>query len=145
MGARLFEYHAYGHSTGWLEWPNRERPPQLVGHETLWSLRGGGRMVPCGTRTFDDGCVSVTEWVRVRAEAEPGSCTYRRPEWPERCPVTGAPFFISVDHPTRGLVPTYGGPLDSYTLAESDGHGGYERERYDHDAGRWVEWEDVQP
>jgi hypothetical protein len=63
------------------------------------------------------------------------------PRHPERCPVTGLPFFMVIDHYDRGPVPTYGGPLDSYTIPERDKSGEWERERYCHDEGAWVEYE----
>ena len=65
---------------------------------------------------------------------------------PEKCPVTGRPFFMTLDHPELGDVPTYGGPYDSYTIPAPEGEPTdpwHERElrseRYDHDAGWWVE------
>lgn len=56
---------------------------------------------------------------------------------PDECPITGRKFFMWIDHPKDGIVPTYGGPFDSYTLAKPDGEGTFECERYDHDAGHW--------
>ncbi|HCO9878511.1 TPA: ead/Ea22-like family protein, partial [Escherichia coli] len=39
-----------------------------------------------------------------------------RNQWrPDICPITGRAFFMWIEHPTLGNVPTYGGPLDSYT------------------------------
>ena len=65
---------------------------------------------------------------------------------PEKCPITGRPFFMTLDHPDLGRVPTYGGPYDSYTIPAPEGEPTdpwHERElrseRYDHDAGWWVE------
>lgn len=65
---------------------------------------------------------------------------------PEKCPITGRPFFMTLDHPELGDVPTYGGPYDSYTIPAPEGKPTdpwHERElcseRYDHDAGWWVE------
>ena len=64
----------------------------------------------------------------------------------EKCPITGRPFFMTLDHPDLGRVPTYGGPYDSYTIPAPEGEPTdqwHERElrseRYDHDAGWWVE------
>ena len=62
---------------------------------------------------------------------------------PERCPITGRSFFMWIDHPDLGYVPTYGGPYDSYTLAEKDEGGEYFVHRYDHDDGAWVDDEAV--
>ncbi len=46
-----------------------------------------------------------------------------------------------IEHPELGNVPTYGGPLDSYTIPTKDGDGEFSCERYDHDFGDWVESE----
>ncbi len=62
---------------------------------------------------------------------------------PDVCPLTGHPFFMWLQHPKMGLVPTYGGPLDSYTIPAIDSRGEYCRERYDHDEGAWVETQAV--
>ncbi|EQA1027498.1 ead/Ea22-like family protein, partial [Escherichia coli] len=36
-----------------------------------------------------------------------------RNQWrPDICPITGRAFFMWIEHPTLGNVPTYGGPLD---------------------------------
>ncbi len=58
---------------------------------------------------------------------------------PERCPITGRPFFMWIEHHASAqMVPTYGGPLDSYTIPVRADDGSYECERYDHDAGGWL-------
>jgi hypothetical protein len=64
---------------------------------------------------------------------------------PSKCPITSRPFFMSLKHPELGMVPTYGGPFDSYTIPQLDGKPDqpwHERElfvhRYDHDLGNWV-------
>lgn len=52
-----------------------------------------------------------------------------------------------LDHPEKGMVPTYGGPFDSYTIPEPDLQDGnlefhdieWFCERYDHDEGCWVD------
>lgn len=68
---------------------------------------------------------------------------------PDVCPITFRPFFMWIGHPTKGVVPTYGGPFDSYTIPEPelpDLSGGktiefhdveFTRLRYDHDEGGW--------
>ncbi|MFY3433947.1 hypothetical protein ACOTI9_14970 [Achromobacter mucicolens] len=63
---------------------------------------------------------------------------------PPKCPITGRPFFMAIEHPKLGMVPTYGGPYDSYTIPHLDGKPDqprHERElyvyRYDHDLGGW--------
>ncbi len=59
-----------------------------------------------------------------------------RNQWrPDICPITGRAFFMWIEHPTLGNVPTYGGPLDSYTIPTKDGDGEFSCERYDHDFG----------
>ncbi len=72
---------------------------------------------------------------------------------PAMCPVTFASFFMWIEHPDRGWVPTYGGPFDSYTIPEPDydAHDGpferteveYRQERFDHDEGAWRESEGI--
>ncbi|ENB8021107.1 ead/Ea22-like family protein, partial [Escherichia coli] len=65
-----------------------------------------------------------------------------RNQWrPDICPITGRAFFMWIEHPTLGNMPTYGGPLDSYTIPTKDGDGEFSCERYDHDFGGWVESE----
>jgi len=61
-------------------------------------------------------------------------------QWcPDVCPITKRPFFMWIEHPEKGYVPTYGGPYDSYTLAEYDSEDdSFRCERYDHDAGYWL-------
>ena len=67
------------------------------------------------------------------------------PWYPNKDPVTGAPFFMVIEHPEKGYVPTYGGPFDSYTLSERDDDESepnaihFMRERFDHDDGCWVD------
>lgn len=58
---------------------------------------------------------------------------------PDHDPVTGREFFLWIEHPTLGYVPTYGGPYDSYTLPERDSDGEFVVHRYDHDEGAWVD------
>ncbi len=61
-----------------------------------------------------------------------------KPWAPEKCPITQRPFFMWIEHHKTGeMVPTYGGPYDSYTLAEFDGEN-FVCERFDHDAGGWL-------
>lgn len=81
----------------------------------------------------------VIDWhEKKHAEQEP---------WrPDVCPITGRNFFLWIEHWETGqMVPTYGGPFDSYTIPEKDVHGDYICERYDHDRGGWLvdECEDV--
>lgn len=61
---------------------------------------------------------------------------------PATCPVTGMRFFTMVyAQDSDELVPTYGGPFDSYTIPTQDGNGDWIREHYDHDEGGWVDAE----
>lgn len=63
-------------------------------------------------------------------------------QWkPDVCPVTGRQFFMWIEHPALGYVPTYGGPFDSYTIPTRGSDGEFSRERYDHDFGGWREGE----
>lgn len=58
----------------------------------------------------------------------------------DKCPITGRPFFMNIEHDELGCVPTYGGPFDSYTIPALVRDGSELRsERYDHEAGRWIE------
>lgn len=68
------------------------------------------------------------------------------PWCPDVCPITGLAFFMWIEHHKTGrMVPTYGGPYDSYTIPVRDADGSYCRERYDHDRGGWLvdEFQDV--
>jgi len=56
---------------------------------------------------------------------------------PDECPITGRKFFMWIEHPDGGMVPTYGGPFDSYTIPTREGDQGFCCERYDHDYGGW--------
>ena len=58
---------------------------------------------------------------------------------PDVCPITGRRFFMWIEHPELGYVPTYGGPFDSYTIPTRDDVGEFSCERYDHDFGGWVD------
>ncbi|WP_220152552.1 ead/Ea22-like family protein [Klebsiella michiganensis] len=65
-------------------------------------------------------------------------------QWkPDVCPITGRRFFLWIEHPELGYVPTYGGPYDSYTIPTRDSDGEFSCERYDHDFGGWVDGECV--
>lgn len=74
----------------------------------------------------------------------------RLAEFPAKCPITRRDFFMVIEHPELGLVPTYGGPFDSYTIPEMEGKPDeefHERglfvHRYDHDRGEWVDDESI--
>lgn len=72
-------------------------------------------------------------------------------QWkPERCPVTQREFFMWIEHPDLGWVPTYGGPFDSYTIPTADNlpeggniewhHIEMSYHQFDHDDGAWKDW-----
>ena len=70
--------------------------------------------------------------------------------YPAKCPITRRDFFMVIDHPDLGMVPTYGGPFDSYTIPEMEGEPDQEYHergllvhRYDHDEGAWVDDESI--
>lgn len=70
--------------------------------------------------------------------------------YPRKCPVTGRRYFMHLQHPVHGLIPTFGGPYDSYSMPYAEGEPTdpwHERElsvhRYDHDRGHWVEDESI--
>ena len=69
---------------------------------------------------------------------------------PLECPITRRPLFMAIEHPELGMVPTYGGPFDSYTIPHMDGEAHqpwHERElfvrHYDHDLGGWRDDESI--
>lgn len=84
---------------------------------------------------------------RMRAEA--GREAIEKKTWeiengtsyhPENCPVTGRPFFMTIEDESGKMVATYGGPFDSYTIPEWNAEDDeFRSERYDHDAGTWVD------
>lgn len=55
------------------------------------------------------------------------------------CPITGRKFWGNLHHPELGTVATYGGPFDTYTVPQIGEDGELRSERYDQDAGCWVE------
>lgn len=103
------------------------------------------------TWSKDNATGDGIEYIRadraMRAQAAPAAVAGpSRDLYPEKCPITGRPFFMVLDHPELGPVPTYGGPFDSYTIPAPEGEPTdpwHERElrceRFDHDAGYWVE------
>ncbi|MFT0140726.1 hypothetical protein ACEK07_45875 [Alcanivoracaceae bacterium MT1] len=92
--------------------------------------------------TFEAGFKAAWK-ARALSHAE-GEANWRKWWKPDVCPITRAPFFMWIEHPDDGWVPTYGGPYDSYTIPVFDGES-YTRQRYDHDEGGWCvgEVEDV--
>lgn len=77
--------------------------------------------------------------IAAHAPAQPQGAGSPSRWCPDACPITGLPFFMWIEHHKTGqMVPTYGGPYDSYTIPEKDDDGSYCRERYDHDRGGWL-------
>ncbi|GEM_PF-1021857 len=69
-----------------------------------------------------------------------------RNAYPAKCPVTGLPYFMHLEHPELGVIPTFGGPYDSYSIPHAEGSPDepwHQRElvshRYCHDRGHWVD------
>lgn len=82
--------------------------------------------------------------IATESSEQAGSASWA--EYPAQCPITRRDFFMVIEHPDLGIVPTYGGPYDSYTIPEMTGQADqpwHKRElfvrRYDHDVGGWVE------
>lgn len=94
---------------------------------------------------------TMVQWLQAAyesgLEAKESAAKPAKDAWrPDVCPITGLPFFMWIEHHESGqMVPTYGGPYDSYTIPVRDENGSFVRERYDHDNGWWVtdEVEDV--
>lgn len=62
-GARLFEFHAYGHSEVWVEFPERRRPPCIIAWKTLHALQCADTVMYGGQVMHDDGCSWTTEFL----------------------------------------------------------------------------------
>ena len=110
------------------------------------SMKMYKRCPACGVATTPTAAaikMGETKYITVYTQAEYDEAV--RNVIPDIDPITRMPFFMFLVHPERGLIPTYGGPYDSYTLCEIDEEEStenetyYKRERYDHDDGSWVE------
>lgn len=55
------------------------------------------------------------------------------------CPISGRPFWGNIDHPERGMIATYGGPFDTYSIPYLSDDDELRVERFDQDMGDWVE------
>lgn len=96
------------------------------------SLRGGV------SESITGDWVSYEDYAALKAERD--ALAAEKNWWkPERCPVTNRPFFLWLEYPSGGMVPTYGGPYDSYTIPSVDSNGEFCCDRYDHDEGEWVD------
>lgn len=101
-----------------------------VDHEAACSLAEENEELKCKLETAGKQLVELSIAANVNNQWKP-----------EVCPVTGRQFFMWIEHPVQGYVPTYGGPFDSYTIPTRDSDGEFSCERYDHDFGGWREGE----
>ncbi|WP_401742037.1 hypothetical protein [Stenotrophomonas geniculata] len=83
---------------------------------------------------------TVRAAINALAARQPVGQQPPKPAGHAECPVTGLPFYDNMEHPERGLIAMYGGPLDVYSVPVlQDNDGELRRERYDLDADCWVE------
>lgn len=101
-----------------------------VDHEAACSLAEENEELKCKLETAGKQLVELSIAANVNNQWKP-----------DVCPVTGRQFFMWIEHPALGYVPTYGGPFDSYTIPTRGSDGEFSRERYDHDFGGWREGE----
>ncbi len=83
--------------------------------------------------------------VTTRPAQQPVEGIHSNP-YPAKCPVTGLPYFMHLEHPELGVIPTFGGPFDSYSIPYPEGSPDdpwHQRQlvshRYCHDKGYWVD------
>ena len=76
---------------------------------------------------------------RVATQAARQPAAVAGPVGLHHCPITGRKFWGNIEHPELGLVATYGGPFDTYTIPAISDDGELRCERFDQDAGHWVE------
>lgn len=81
---------------------------------------------------LSSGCAALDKVIAPSGAAEV-------PIAPDFCPITGSKFWGNIEHPELGLVATYGGPFDTYTIPVLEKDGELRSERFDQDAGDWVE------
>lgn len=62
-----------------------------------------------------------------------------KPIAPAHCPISGRKFWGNIDHPERGLIATYGGPFDTYSIPYLSDDNELRVECFDQDSGEWVE------
>jgi len=102
-----------------------------------------------------ENCDNFSNQDKCPADCDPeliGTTEMNNDRWcPDVCSITFRPFFMWIDHPELGLVPTYGGPFDSYTIPTPDLPESkkvklcdveYTTFRFDHDAGSWIDEEE---
>lgn len=73
----------------------------------------------------------------ILGNTPPATASGTAPVGLENCPITGMKFCRYIDHPERGLVPTYGGPFDAYTIPTLGDDGELRTERYSLESGKW--------
>ncbi|MBN7828356.1 hypothetical protein J5H37_02310 [Stenotrophomonas maltophilia] len=119
---------------------------QAVTRETLAGVGDcDSKVIGVLTAYGIDGAVDIPTMVRAMLEAalaarQPARQEPTMPMGHDDCPVTGLPFYDNMEHPERGLIAMYGGPLDVNSVPElQDNDGELRRERYDLDADCWVE------
>ena len=71
----------------------------------------------------------------LRASPAVGDVPYA----PNHCPITGEKFWGNIEHPSMGMIATYGGPFDTYTIPTKTEEGELRRERFCQDRGAWVD------
>lgn len=106
-------------------------------------LRAGGTKLDGMLADTIDAHLADKAGARMGASNIDGDWTRRLAK--QFCPITKRPFFMAIEHPDLGWVATYGGPFDSFTIPEPDEDGSFRSERFDHDAGDWVEGGNPEP
>ena len=75
--------------------------------------------------------------------SKPAMQVHEQPYAPDYCPITGRKFWGNIEHNKLGVVATYGGPFDTYTIPARTNEGELRSERFDQDRGDWVDSESV--
>lgn len=97
-------------------------------------------IIGCLNRSYSAGVSDGKELGRLSAPVQPVAVPDgSKPIAPAHCPITGRKFWGNIDHPERGLVATYGGPFDTYSIPYLSDDNELRVERFDQDAGDWVE------
>lgn len=82
----------------------------------------------------------VAGFVRAILAAASGPVeSVNQPAGLANCPITGNKFWGNIDHPELGMVATYGGPLDTYTIPVRGEDDELRSERFCQDRGDWIE------
>lgn len=117
---------------------------QRIEKAALSQQESGEQTVCCGRKECGGECGN--EWQGMENRTAPPSTAQEDKEQPagfDKCPITGAPFWGNIEHPTLGVLATYGGPFDTYTVPylKDSNDGSLVQERFDHDEGGWVDSE----